>query len=175
MLKTDLDEVAPGARTLVGNLPYSITGPVLSRLVAHAGRLDLGVVMVQREVGERLTAPAGGREIGAISVLLRLLYDVERRFEVGRGAFLPRPDVVSVVLRLTRRAGATLPDGLRDAVNLAYRQRRKMLRKTLSGVVADERVLSATLTGEHAAYYVLNEDLEPEAWPALLARAAEAA
>lgn len=175
VLRTDLPAVAPDARTLVANLPYSITGPLLSLVVSQAERFDRCVLMVQREVGERLTARAGGREIGAIAVLLRLLYDVERRFEVGRGAFLPRPDVVSVVLRFSRRPGTSLPAGLRDAVNLAYRQRRKMLRKTLGGVVAPEAALSAALAALGYPEAARPEDLEPDAWPALLARAREAA
>jgi 16S rRNA (adenine1518-N6/adenine1519-N6)-dimethyltransferase len=171
VLRTDLPALAPDARTLVANLPYSITGPLLSLVVGHAERLDRCVLMVQREVGERLTAKAGGRQIGAIAVLLQLLYAVERRFEVGRGAFLPRPDVVSVVLRLTRRPGTELPDGLRDAVNLAYRQRRKMLRKTLGGVVAPEGALATALAAMGYSEAARPEDLEPDAWPVLLANA----
>ncbi|MBZ0266957.1 16S rRNA (adenine(1518)-N(6)/adenine(1519)-N(6))-dimethyltransferase RsmA [bacterium] len=175
VLKTDLAALAPDARVLVANLPYSITGPLLSLVVSQADRFDRCVLMVQREVGDRLTARAGGRAIGAIAVLLQLLYTVERRFEVGRGAFLPRPDVVSVVLRLSRRPDTALPDGLRDAVNLAYRQRRKMLRKTLGGVVAPETVLSAALAAMGYSEAARPEDLQPDDWPRLLAAAREAA
>jgi 16S rRNA (adenine1518-N6/adenine1519-N6)-dimethyltransferase len=171
VLRADLDEVAPRASVLVGNLPYSITGPVLALIVASADRLDRCVIMVQREVGARLTAAPGGRGIGAPSVLLRLLYRVEHRFDVGTGAFLPRPEIVSSVLRLDRIAGASLPPGLRDAVNLAYRHRRKMLRKTLAGVVASEDALGAALVDLGYPAAARPESLDVEAWPRLLARA----
>ena len=170
ILEVNLEEVAGDARILVGNLPYSITGPVLSRLVEHADRFDSCVIMLQREVGARLTAPAGGKAIGAIAVLLRLLYRIQKCFEVGTGAFVPRPEIVSVVLRLERIPGASLPAGLRDAVNLAYRHRRKMLRKTLGGVVASEEALAEALVELGHVARARPEDLDPEDWPRLLAR-----
>jgi 16S rRNA (adenine1518-N6/adenine1519-N6)-dimethyltransferase len=172
VLRTDLDRVAPEARVLVGNLPYSITGPILARLLDGAGRFDRVVIMVQREVAARLTAGAGGRELGAPAVLLRLLYRVEKRFDVGRGAFLPPPEVVSSVLRLERIPGARLDAGVRDAVNRAYRQRRKMLRKTLGGAIAPESALAEALESIGRSPAARPEDLEPGDWPELVARVA---
>ena len=171
-LALDLREILEPGTILVANLPYSITGPLLDRLVVHADRLDRAVIMVQREVGDRILAGAGGRGIGAPAVFLRLLYDVEKLFPVGRGAFLPPPEIVSVVIRLRRRSGAILDPSLRAAVNLAYRQRRKMLRKTLKETVAEERVLAESLEelGKPAA--ARPEELAPEDWPLLLAAAA---
>ena len=173
VLETDLAVVAPDARCLVANLPYSITGPVLSLLIDDPGRFDRCVLMVQREVAARLTA-GGGRELGAPAVLLRLLYSVEKRFDVGKGAFLPAPDVVSTVVRLTRRAEAALPEGLRDAVNVAYRQRRKTLRKTLAGVVAPEAALMEALRSLDLPESARPEDLAPDRWPTFLERARDA-
>jgi len=162
--------VSPGT-VLVANLPYSITGPVLSRLIDHAGLFARATVMVQREVAQRLCAGAGGKEIGAPAVLLRLLYDVERRFDVGKGAFLPAPEVASSVLGLERREGAVLAPGLRDAVNLAYRNRRKMLRKTLGGAVAPEAAIAGALEELGQPVTARPEDLEPAEWPRLLEKA----
>ncbi|GJM44238.1 MAG: ribosomal RNA small subunit methyltransferase A [Gemmatimonadota bacterium] len=169
-LDLDLATFTPEARVLVANMPYSITGPILSGVIEHAARWDRCVLMVQKEVGTRLTASAGGKALGAPAVLLRLLYRIERCFDVGRGAFLPPPDVVSVVLRLTRIPGATLPPGLRDAVNLAYRQRRKVLRKTLAGVLASEETLVSVLADLGQPPGARPEDLEPEDWPRLWER-----
>ena len=144
--EADLDRLAPDARALVANLPYSITGPVLAPPRRSRGSLlTARSLMLQKEVATRLTAAAGGRELGAVSVLLRLQWRVERLFDVGRGAFLPAPDVVSSVVRFTRIPGTRLPADLKEAVNRAYRQRRKMLRKTLAGFVADEAALAAAL------------------------------
>ncbi len=173
ILKADLAALAPDARTLVANLPYSITGPVLALIANHADRFERCLIMVQREVGIRLTASAGGKEIGAPSVILRQLYRIERLFDVGRGAFLPPPEIVSVVMRFERIAGAHLAPGLRDAVNRAYRQRRKMLRKTLAGTVAPESALMAALTELGYPDSARPETVSPQDWPELLRLATE--
>lgn len=172
VLETDLARVAPEARRLIANLPYSITGPVLSLLIDAPDRFDRCVLMVQREVGARLTA-SRGRSLGAPSVMLQLLFQVKKCFDVGKGAFLPPPDIVSTVLRLDRRPGLSLPSGLRDAVNVSYRQRRKMVRKTLAGIVAPEADLAASLVALGLPDSARPEDLPPAAWPAFLQRARE--
>ncbi|MEZ5063292.1 MAG: 16S rRNA (adenine(1518)-N(6)/adenine(1519)-N(6))-dimethyltransferase RsmA [bacterium] len=171
LVRGDIREVADSAlseaRVLVGNLPYSITGPLLALLIEQAPRIDRAVVMIQREVATRLLAGAGGREIGAPSVLLRLLYDVSRVLEVGRGAFVPPPEVKSVVLRLVRREGALLDPALRDLVNRAYAHRRKMLRKTLGSMVASEEAIGSALVAIGRAPNARPEELEPGDWPRL--------
>lgn len=173
ILREAWDELVDAGAVLVANLPYSITGPVLARLIAHAGLFPRATLMLQREVAQRLTAGAGGKEIGAPSVLLRLLYRIERRFDVGKGAFLPAPEVASSVIGLERVEGAVLEPSLRDAVNLAYRGRRKMLRKTLGGVVAAEGTIAAALVELGHSAAARPEDLEPAEWPRLLARLRE--
>jgi 16S rRNA (adenine1518-N6/adenine1519-N6)-dimethyltransferase len=173
-LEADLDAVAPGARVLVANLPYSITGPVLSLLIGDAGRFERAVLMVQKEVAVRLTASAGGRALGAPAVLLRLAWSVERLFDVGSGAFVPAPEVTSRVVRFVRRAGP--PEAsLRETINRAYRQRRKMIRKTLAGDAFGEEALSLALAAIGRPDTARPEDLEPEDWPKLLREARAAA
>jgi 16S rRNA (adenine1518-N6/adenine1519-N6)-dimethyltransferase len=173
VLELSWEELARPGALLVANLPYSITGPVLARLIDHAALFARATVMVQREVAQRLAAGAGGKEIGAPAVMLRLLYRLERRFDVGKGAFLPAPEVASSVIGLERREGAELEPGLRDAVNLAYRNRRKMLRKTLGGVVAPEDAIVGALEELGRPATARPEDLEPAEWPRLLERARE--
>lgn len=168
VLDVDLGAEAPDATILVGNLPYSITGPLLGLIADHAARIDRAVIMVQKEVATRLLARAGGRELGSIAVLLRLLYRIERITDVGTGAFLPAPEVVSTVIRLQRRPGATLSPRLRELVRLAYQQRRKMLRKTLKGELASEEAIAARLVEIGRSETARPEELEPEDWPALL-------
>jgi 16S rRNA A1518/A1519 N6-dimethyltransferase RsmA/KsgA/DIM1 with predicted DNA glycosylase/AP lyase activity len=106
--------------------------------------------------------------------LIRLLYRVRRLFDVGSGAFLPAPGIASAVLGFERISGATLEPRVAEAVNLAYRQRRKMLRKTLKGVVAEESAIASALESLGRPATVRPEDLEPQEWPALL-RAARGA
>jgi len=170
VLEVDLEKLGRDT-VLVANLPYSITGPVLAKLIEHAGLFRRCLIMVQREVAARLTAGAGGKEIGAPAVLLRLLYRVERLFDVGRGAFFPPPEVASSVLRLVPVPGARIRPDVREAVNVAYRNRRKMLRKTLKDVVAPEETLARALIAIGRPDTARPESLEPEDWPALLARA----
>jgi 16S rRNA (adenine1518-N6/adenine1519-N6)-dimethyltransferase len=165
----DLAALAGGGSALIANVPYSITGPVISRLIEEAHLFPRAVIMVQKEVATRLMAGAGGREIGAPAVMLRLLYDVRRAFDVRGGAFLPPPEVVSTVLRL-RRVRPELPHAsLRDMVNRAYRQRRKMVRKTLAGPALPEAILEAALREAGAPVGARPEDLEPEQWIRLCA------
>lgn len=173
VLRLELDDVAPEPATLVANLPYSITGPILALLIEHADRFPRACLMVQREVGARLVAGSGSRELGAPAVLLRLLYRVKRAFDVGRGAFVPAPDIVSTVLRLDRLPESRLEPGLRDAINAAYRQRRKMVRKTLKGIVASEDALASALVAIGQPDSARPEDLEPEEWPVWIAAAKE--
>jgi 16S rRNA (adenine1518-N6/adenine1519-N6)-dimethyltransferase len=173
VLDQDLAAITPAGAVLVANLPYSITGPVLSRLIESVDLFSRAVVMVQREVALRLTAGAGGKEIGAPAVMLRLLYRVERVFDVGGGAFLPPPDVASSVLRLTRIPGASVAPGLREAVNRAYRNRRQMLRRTLGGTPEAEAAVVAALAGIGRPETARPEDLEPEEWPRFVDRRAE--
>jgi 16S rRNA (adenine1518-N6/adenine1519-N6)-dimethyltransferase len=169
VLSLDPAQLAPDATLLVGNLPYVITGPLLALLIKAPDRFPRAVLMVQKEVGLRLVAGAGGKRIGAPAVLLRLLYRVRRLFEVGTGAFIPPPEVVSVVIGLERIPGSSLPDDVTDAVNTAYRHRRKMIRKTLAGHVAGEESLAEGLVRLGRDATARPEELEPEDWPRLLA------
>lgn len=172
VLRLAWEELAAPGTILVANLPYSITGPVLARVIEHADLFARATLMLQREVAQRLTAGAGGKEIGAPAVLLRLLYRIERRFDVGKGAFLPAPEVASSVIGLERIEGARLDPHVRDCVNLAYRSRRKMVRKTLAGVVAPEEAIAAALIDAGHPAAARPEELEPADWPRVLARAA---
>jgi len=92
---------AAGRRPLVvGNLPYVLTSTVLFALADHRRRLAGAVLMVQREVAERLTSGPGSREYGILSVLLGSQFAIEVVRQVPASVFWPRPDVSSAVVRL---------------------------------------------------------------------------
>ena len=162
----DLDWNAFGIEPwiLVANLPYSITGPLLERILAPPPSMMRAILMVQKEVATRLTA-AGGKEIGAIGVFTQLLFEAERLFDVGAGAFHPPPEIVSTVVRLRLRPAATLTPAMRDAVNRAFRHRRKMIRKTLQGALASEQALAAALESIDHSPNARPEELAPQDWP----------
>lgn len=84
---------------VVGNLPYAITSPILLKLAASYAALDVAVLMVQREVADRVTASPGTRDYGLLSVTMQLYGTVEQLFTLPPSAFEPPPKVHSTVFR----------------------------------------------------------------------------
>jgi 16S rRNA (adenine1518-N6/adenine1519-N6)-dimethyltransferase len=84
---------------VAGNLPYYITSPILLRLAESHSALDLAVLMVQREVADRVTAAPGSRDYGLLSVAMQMYGPVERLFTLPPSAFSPKPQVHSTVFR----------------------------------------------------------------------------
>ncbi len=116
---------------VVGNLPYYITSDILLRLFEFAKYFESIVIMVQREVGERIAAKPGGREYGMLSATAQLYGRVENLFTLPPSAFVPPPSVHSSVLRLTldpqqERLGVA-GDGFIDFLRLSFGQKRKTL------------------------------------------------
>ena len=120
----------PSGGTALGNLPYSISSPAVLRLIELRVRFPRAVLMLQREVVDRLCAGPGGKEYGILSVYLGVLAEARKEFVVRRGCFHPSPDVDSAVMSL-RFVGETpdaLVDALRTVVRAAFAHRRKTLR-----------------------------------------------
>jgi len=174
VLELDWNSFSDRPWVLMANLPYSITGPLLEKILQPPAGMTRAIFMVQKEVAQRLTAGAGGKEIGAIGVFAQLLFEAERLFDVGAGAFHPPPEIVSTVLRLQSRPERALQPELRDAVNRAFRHRRKMIRKTLQAL-APEQVLAAALEAIGRPANARPEELSPLDWPRFLAAAARGA
>ena len=131
--------------TVVGNLPYSITTPVLEWILEQKERVGRALLMVQREFAERLTARPGSREYGSISVFVALNAQVENRFRVSPGAFYPRPEVDSTVLEVKPRpfpgSKAEERAGAERLARASMGTRRKTLANALArglDVTADE-------------------------------------
>ncbi len=122
--------------TLAGNLPYQLTSTVLFALLELEDRLQSAVLMVQREVAERIVASHGSRDYGILSVLLQAYHRVELVMRVKPGAFRPPPRVDSAVLRVTPRLEAAEAawsdrEALTRLVKSVFNERRKTLRNTL--------------------------------------------
>ncbi|BAS29424.1 16S rRNA (adenine(1518)-N(6)/adenine(1519)-N(6))-dimethyltransferase RsmA [Limnochorda pilosa] len=122
---------------LVANLPYAVTAPVLAGLLESEVPWERGVVMVQREVAERITAVPGSRTYGALSCLVAYHADARLVARVPATVFWPRPEVESAVVRLEFRpypGMEALPrDSLFRVIRVAFGQRRKTLRQALRG------------------------------------------
>ena len=117
---------------VVGNLPYYITSPILLRLAAQSAHLDRAVLMVQREVADRVTAQPGSRDFGLLTVTLQLYGSTESLFTLPPEAFTPPPEVHSTVFRWTF-APRFQELGIEEAPFIAFlKQSFAQKRKTLS-------------------------------------------
>ena len=126
-----------GRVVVVGNLPFSVSKPILERLVAARTAISEMVLTLQREVAERVAAPPGGKRYGALSVLTQLYCEVQLVMTIPRGAFRPPPQVAAAVLHLRVLAGPSVPvadaESFRRVVKAGFAQRRKMLANGLAG------------------------------------------
>ena len=126
--------------TLVANLPYNVATPLVADLLDEVPAIGRMLVMVQREVAERLAAKAGDDAYGAVSV--KVAYWAEARVvgKVPATVFVPAPSVESALVQVVRRAEPAVPAAVDPArlftlVRAGFAQRRKMLRRSLAGVV----------------------------------------
>jgi 16S rRNA (adenine1518-N6/adenine1519-N6)-dimethyltransferase len=137
-------ETGAPAPTIVGNLPYHLTGPLLFKLLDHDSVLGRWVIMVQREVADRLCAEPGNKTYGGVTVVLSRVRSISRVCAVGRGSFLPPPRVDSAVVLLEPRAQprgeVADPEAFRGLVRAAFQRRRKTLLNALSGLAEREQV-----------------------------------
>ena len=158
------------AWTLVANLPYNLAVPLVVRILDKVPSVRSMLVMVQREVGLRLAATPGDKAFGAVSV--KVAYHARARL-VGRvppSVFVPRPKVESVLVHIERRPAVAVdpdvvpPERLFEVVRAGFAHRRKMLRRGLIDVVADEAFSATGIDPEARA-----ENLSVEEWGRLAA------
>ncbi len=132
-----LRPVPEGRVLVVGNLPYSVSKAILARLLDAHATLDAAVLMIQREVAERLAAAPGGRDYGALSLFWQLWAEVSRLEVVPPSAFRPPPAVESAVIRARFTPAPRVPvsdeAALWRLVRAAFAQRRKTLANALRG------------------------------------------
>jgi 16S rRNA (adenine1518-N6/adenine1519-N6)-dimethyltransferase len=129
-MRVVLGDLAPPPTKMVANLPYSIATPLLIRTISELPRLAGWVVMVQREIADRLRAEPGGREYGSASVLVQLACEVKLLRVVDPAVFVPRPRVGSALLGL-RRIGPAAPEELARVVRASFAHRRKSMARSL--------------------------------------------
>lgn len=130
-LDLDLAALEPAPTKMIANLPYGVAATVILRTVAELPSIRSWVVMVQREVGERLAAAPGSGAYGVPSVLAQLECDVKVLRPVSRQVFRPVPNVDSVLLGLSRRGGQRATPPVVRLVHDTFRHRRKALAGSL--------------------------------------------
>lgn len=168
---------APAPRACVSNLPYNVAVPVVVRLLEETDALERILVMVQREVGERLAAGPGDPQYGAVSVKVAYFAEAEVVGLVPPTVFVPRPRVESTLVRLLRRPAppVSVPsaDDLFTLVRAGFAQRRKMLRRSLAPVLG--AATPAVLAAAGVAPTDRAEALGLDQWAAVARCAGEAA
>ncbi len=128
---------------VVANLPYNVAVPIVMRLLTEVPAATSLFVMVQAEVAERLAAGAGEPAYGAVSARVAYFATATVRGQVPRTVFVPEPNVDSSLISIERRSEPAVDpsevtqERLFEVVTTAFSQRRKMLRRSLAGVVDD--------------------------------------
>jgi 16S rRNA (adenine1518-N6/adenine1519-N6)-dimethyltransferase len=142
------------AWVLVANLPYNVATPLVLDLLDTVAAIERMLVMVQREVGERLAAAPGSGAYGIPSVKVAYWATAKVVGRVGPDVFLPRPRVDSVLVDIRRRptpATPADPERLFTLVKTGFGQRRKMLRRSLAGLVSADAFAAAGVRPEARA------------------------
>lgn len=129
----------------VANIPYYITTPIITKFIDEDFIPELMILMVQKEVGERLSARPGTSEYGTITVVLNYFFDINYEFTVDRKYFYPSPNVDSCIIKLSKKKSCVNVDynSFKKIVNDAFKQKRKNLRNNLKGY--DLNVISFVL------------------------------
>ncbi len=162
VLAGDSPEVAPDEPgwVLVANLPYNVATPLICDLLDDVPAIERMIVMVQREAAERFAAAPRTSAYGAVSVKTAYWGTAKIVGHVPASVFVPRPNVESALVEITRHEPpATDPDALFALVRAGFGQRRKMLRRSLAGIVAPDTFDAAAISPTARP-----EELDVDAW-----------
>lgn len=125
---------------VVGNIPYRVTSPIIFKLLEDPSRWQDIHLMVQKEVADRLTAPAGNKTYGRLTVMVQAFMDVRQLLDVPPEVFVPRPAVRSAVVHMAPHDRYSVEEGtlqtFREIVRAAFSQRRKMLKNSLGAILS---------------------------------------
>ncbi|MFA7412292.1 MAG: 16S rRNA (adenine(1518)-N(6)/adenine(1519)-N(6))-dimethyltransferase RsmA [Tissierellaceae bacterium] len=171
ILKVDLDKIIDeklggGPVKVVANLPYYVTTPIIARLIEDNLRLETIVVMVQKEVAERMAAKAGGKEYGSLSVFVNFYSLPEILLKIPKTVFMPEPKIDSALIKLNLRKD--LPDVDRKQffkiVRASFSKRRKTILNSLSsyGFDIDKEIIKSSLEAANIDPKVRAENLRVE-------------
>ena len=132
---------------VVANLPYYITTPIIMKIIDDKIPVDKMVIMVQKEVGDRLKSKPNSKDYGSLSVFLNYYFDITKALDVSKNVFIPRPNVDSVVVTLSKKSeklSCNNEEILFKLIRDAFTQKRKNLRNNLRDYNLDkiEEILS---------------------------------
>lgn len=171
ILKVNLEEIISkklggGPIKVVANLPYYVTTPIMAKLIEDNLSIESIVVMVQREVADRMTAKAGSKEYGSLSVFVNFYSIPEIALKIPKTVFMPQPKIDSAVVKLKLKAD--LPDVNRDeffkVVRAGFSKRRKTIINSLStdGLGVDKENIRSALKAANIDPKIRAENLTVE-------------
>ena len=137
-LKLDLKTIFSDKFFVIGNFPYNISSQIFFKMLDNKDSIPCLAGMIQKEVAERIAAPAGSKTYGILSVLMQAYYKIEYLFTVHEHVFDPPPKVKSAVIRFTRNDVSKIDCNeqlFKSVVKTAFNQRRKTLRNSLLPLV----------------------------------------
>ena len=145
-LKIDLKTMFQDKFCIIGNFPYNISSQIFFKMLDNKDSIPCLVGMIQKEVAERMAAPAGSKTYGILSVLMQAYYSIDYLFTVHEHVFDPPPKVKSAVIRLTRNDVSKIDCNeqlFKTVVKTAFNQRRKQMRNSLKPLVAKDNPMFA--------------------------------
>ena len=148
----DIDPPFEESFIVIGNFPYNISTQILFKMLEWKEQVPVMIGMFQKEVAERAASQEGSKVYGVLSVLVQAFYDVEYLFDVDPSCFNPPPQVMSGVIRLTKRKEALNMKSERaffNVVKTAFNQRRKTMRNAVKGLFSAD-VLQEELFSKRA-------------------------
>jgi len=138
------------SKIILGNIPYNITSPILFKLFGLGDSLDQAVLMVQKEVGNRIRAKEGGKDYGLLSIFSQLFAEVNYLFNVPARLFSPQPKVDSALIKFNfhKKVKEQFADFelFRKILRNCFQQRRKMLRNSLRHLFSEEVLSKLTVS-----------------------------
>ena len=135
-IKKDIEKYKYSHLYVVANLPYYITTPIVTKIIEEGINVEKVVIMIQKEVADRFAAKPKTRDYGSITVFLNYYFDIKKEFLVSRNCFIPKPNVDSIVISLTKKK-ELLPVKNKELffklVRDSFNFKRKTLRNNLKG------------------------------------------
>jgi 16S rRNA (adenine1518-N6/adenine1519-N6)-dimethyltransferase len=140
-LKGDLSKYNYKHIYVIANLPYYITTPIITKLIEENVDLDKMIVMVQKEVAERISAKPDSKEYNSLTIFIKFYFDVSKLFDVSKNVFVPKPNVDSAIIELKKKKEkyrVKNEDLFFKVVRDSFTQKRKNLRNNLKSYDLDK-------------------------------------
>lgn len=135
-VKNDISKYDYDNLYIVANLPYYVTTPIISKIIEEDIDASEIVIMIQKEVADRLSAKVGTKEYGGLSVFLNYFYDIKKVFNVSRNCFVPKPNVDSAVIKMVRKNDREYLEDINHFSKLvkeSFKFKRKTIKNNLNG------------------------------------------